>query len=792
MELLQPGTWQEALEARAAHPGALPLQGGTDVMVDLNFGRERPEAILDLTRVARARRVGAATTAALRVGAGRHATRARSPSWATALPGLAAASRTVGSPQIRNRGTIGGNLGSSSPAGDALPPLYASDAEVELASPRGTRRVPIADFITGPKRNVLAPRRADRRLPRAPAARAAAVLQGRHPQRDGDRGLLVRARAAPGGARGRHLHRLGRRRRRSRAAEAEAFAAGDARLGRRRRPPTTPTLAPLRRARGRRPRAPIDDVRGSAAYRRHALSVLARRTLGLGLERAVRLTCTSTASAREVDGLWEGESLLHVLRERLGLPGAKNACEQGECGSCSVYLDGALVCSCLVLAGQAEGREVVTVEGLAAEDELHPVQEAFLDAGAVQCGFCTPGLIVATARPAGAQAGPDRRGDPRGAGRQPVPLHGLREDPRRGARWRRARDEPARHRGLRDRHRRRRGHRARRRAPRHPPRLHRRGRRRPGAARRGRRASASTAAACSPRPGLVNCHHHLYQWATRGLAQEATLFEWLQALYPVWAHVDEEIERAAARAGLAALARSGCTTASDHHYLFPRDGGDLLAVEIEAARELGLRFHPCRGSMDLGRSDGGLPPDEVVEDRDAILAACEAAIDRYHDPSPDAMLRIALAPCSPFSRHPGADARVGRAGPRARRAPAHAHGRDRGRGALLPRAVRLPARSSTWSSSAGSATTSGSPTACTSTTREVQPLRRDRHRASRTARAPTRGSARASRPCRRWSARARRSGSASTAPPPTRRASWAASCARRCWSRGWRATARRR
>jgi len=99
---------------------------------------------------------------------------------------------------------------------------------------------------------------------------------------------------------------------------------------------------------------------------------------------------------REVDDVWEGESLLYVLRERLGLPGSKNACEQGECGSCSVYLDGALVCACLVLAGQARGAEVVTVEGLGSGDRLHPVQAAFLEAGAVQCGFCTPGLIVAT------------------------------------------------------------------------------------------------------------------------------------------------------------------------------------------------------------------------------------------------------------------------------------------------------------------------------------------------------------------------------------------------------------
>jgi carbon-monoxide dehydrogenase small subunit len=115
------------------------------------------------------------------------------------------------------------------------------------------------------------------------------------------------------------------------------------------------------------------------------------------LEGTLRLTCTINGEAREVDGLWEGESLLYVLRERLALPGSKNACEQGECGSCSVYLDGVLVCSCLVAAGQAEGREVLTVEGLAGEEEeLHPIQEAFLAAGAVQCGFCTPGLIVAT------------------------------------------------------------------------------------------------------------------------------------------------------------------------------------------------------------------------------------------------------------------------------------------------------------------------------------------------------------------------------------------------------------
>ena len=110
----------------------------------------------------------------------------------------------------------------------------------------------------------------------------------------------------------------------------------------------------------------------------------------------MRLTCTVNGVQQQVDDVWEGESLLYVLRERMGLPGSKNACEQGECGSCTVALDGLPVCACLVAAGQAEGREVETVEGMAGTDALHPVQQAFLDAGAVQCGFCTPGLVVAT------------------------------------------------------------------------------------------------------------------------------------------------------------------------------------------------------------------------------------------------------------------------------------------------------------------------------------------------------------------------------------------------------------
>ncbi len=157
---------------------------------------------------------------------------------------------------------------------------------------------------------------------------------------------------------------------------------------------------------------------------------------------------------------------------------------------------------------------------------------------------------------------------------------------------------------------------------------------------------------CLLTPGLVNTHHHLYQWVTRGLAADATLFEWLTTLYPIWAGIDADATRVAATGALASLARTGCTTTTDHHYLFPRDAGDLLGATIEAAAQVGLRFHPTRGSMDLGQSAGGLPPDSVVEALDDILVASQDAVSRWHDPTFDSMLRIGLAPCSPFSVSP--------------------------------------------------------------------------------------------------------------------------------------------
>jgi cytosine/adenosine deaminase-related metal-dependent hydrolase len=166
-----------------------------------------------------------------------------------------------------------------------------------------------------------------------------------------------------------------------------------------------------------------------------------------------------------------------------------------------------------------------------------------------------------------------------------------------------------------------------------------------------RAATVIDATDCLVTPGLVNTHHHIYQNLTRAFPPmtDKPLFGWLQSLYPLWRAIDEEAVFTSAYVGLAELALSGCTTSTDHLYLHPHGAGDLLTAEITAARELGMRFHPTRGSMSLSVKDGGLPPDDVVSTDDEILAASEAAVHRHHDRSHGAMVRIALAPCSPFS-----------------------------------------------------------------------------------------------------------------------------------------------
>jgi CO/xanthine dehydrogenase FAD-binding subunit len=278
VEFLQPSSWQEALELKAAHPEARPIFGGTDVMVEMNFDRERPAAMMDLTRVPEIKEWGE-ENGSLRVGAGVTYTRIIAE-LGDRLPGLAMASRTVGSPQIRNRGTVGGNLGTASPAGDGLPPLYASDAEVEVASTEGTRRIPVVGFVTGPKRNAMRP---DELIA------AFYIPEAEGPQqysKIGTRNAMVIAVCSFGLALHPERRKVGTCVGSAaptpvRAREAEEFVEGVLAEG-----DLWETRGFLGESALRRfgemvemSARPISDVRGTAAYRTHAVGVLARRTL---------------------------------------------------------------------------------------------------------------------------------------------------------------------------------------------------------------------------------------------------------------------------------------------------------------------------------------------------------------------------------------------------------------------------------------------------------------------------------------------------------------------------------
>jgi CO/xanthine dehydrogenase FAD-binding subunit len=280
VEFLAPSTWADALAARSAHPGAVPIAGGTDVMVELNFDRHRPDVLIDLTRVPELREWSRDEGGGVRLGAGVSFARVMTE-LADAAPGLTMASRTVGSPQIRVRGTVGGNLGSASPAGDAHPVLLAIDAVVEVESVRGTRQVPVAEFFTGVKTSALEPDELISAVLLPPVAgpqqfakigtRNAMVIAvtsfglALHPARQAVGAAIGSAAPTP-----RH------------ARTAEEFLAGalaEEGLWESRAPITDGTatrFGDLVAADA----SPIDDVRGTAAYRRHALSVLARRTLG--------------------------------------------------------------------------------------------------------------------------------------------------------------------------------------------------------------------------------------------------------------------------------------------------------------------------------------------------------------------------------------------------------------------------------------------------------------------------------------------------------------------------------
>ncbi len=423
-----PTSVEETLSLLAEHSSrARLIAGGTDLLLELERGVREAPVLIDISRVPGLDGI-ALDGETLRLGP--LVTHNRLVASATvrerAFP-LAQAAWRVGAPAVRNRGTLGGNLITASPAGDTLPPLMAAGATLVLRSVRGERQVPIREFYKGMRQVDLAPDEmlTEIRVPAAPpnergvfmklALRRALAVSVVNAAVTVwlERGVVTRARVALGSVAPTVI----------RACEAEGVLVGG--------PLTEDRIAEAADL-AARAAVPIDDIRAGAEYRREMVRVLVRRALTALAEgrerddfparppllwgrsdgrfprlagRTVRHTvggdepieCTVNGQNHVIRGA-NGKTLLRMLREDLGLTGTKEGCGEGECGACTVWLDGIAVLSCLVPAPRAHGAQIVTVEGLAQGKELHPLQQAFVEEGAVQCGYCTPGFLMSGAK----------------------------------------------------------------------------------------------------------------------------------------------------------------------------------------------------------------------------------------------------------------------------------------------------------------------------------------------------------------------------------------------------------
>ncbi|NCP86740.1 MAG: hypothetical protein CO094_13075 [Anaerolineae bacterium CG_4_9_14_3_um_filter_57_17] len=416
---------QEAVQLLAERaPAARIVAGGTDLLLELERGlRPNLNTLIDVTRIPGLDEIRLDENGIIHLGAlvTHNAVVASGLLHERARP-LAQAAWEVGSPQIRNRGTLAGNIITASPANDTITPLMALDARLTLLSPRGERVVPLREFYSGVRKTVmqadeilteisfraLTPRErgifiklALRRAQAISLVNIAIILR-----LNGD--TVEQAAITLGAVAPTIIH----------ARAAEAFLTG--------KPLSAETIA--RAAELVQTAAkPIDDVRASAGYRRHTCGVIARRGLEAllsgqnqlpaepvllwGQPKAIKsepLPAASPAQVRDIHTKINGKnyiftsgqekSLLRLLREEAGLTGTKEGCAEGECGACTVFLDGKAVMACLTPAPRADGAEIVTVEGLATDGKLHPVQAAFVQAGAVQCGYCTPGFVMSAVK----------------------------------------------------------------------------------------------------------------------------------------------------------------------------------------------------------------------------------------------------------------------------------------------------------------------------------------------------------------------------------------------------------
>lgn len=398
------------------------IAGATDLILELERGaRKDVETIVDISRLDGMDRIWKDTDGTVRMGClvTHNDCVASDIIQKFGLP-LALACWQVGSPQIRNRGTVAGNLITASPANDTIPALMALEADVRLVSKRGERSVPLAEFYTGVRRNVMAPdelltevsfkalgpndqgyftKNALRKAQAISLVNAAFVIST-------ENGVVKKTRIALGSVSPTIV----------RASEAENYLTGKV---------LDAVVMEEAGALAANAAKPIDDVRGSAKYRKHIVKVVVKRGLEVmanhqekeGLS-ASPVTLRSTngknhppadlKAGQTIETLVNGrtykvenashKTLLRMLREDVGLTGTKEGCAEGECGACTVFLDGMAVMSCMVPAGRAHGAEIVTVEGVSPEGQLHRVQQAFIEEGAVQCGYCTPGFIMSSVK----------------------------------------------------------------------------------------------------------------------------------------------------------------------------------------------------------------------------------------------------------------------------------------------------------------------------------------------------------------------------------------------------------
>lgn len=423
-EYITPSSLQETLRLlNEKREKARLVAGATDLMLEIERGvRKGIETIIDITRLPDLDCITLHEDDTIHIGPlVTHNDAAASKLLRERAFPLVSASWQVGAPQIRNRATIAGNLITASPANDTIPPLMALGAWVELASVRGTRRVPLAEFYTGVRKTVLEPDEmlVDIAFPAMKTSQRGTFLKLglRRAQAisvvnvavilDLENDTVKSAAITLGAVAPTIIH----------APEAEAFLVG--------RELTDEVIARAGELAAQASR-PIDDIRGSAAYRRAMVRVLVMRALRQLREgewqsavpqEPVLLAANvkppepprsrsahDTAIRTTINGkqytftTGHDKSLLRLLREEAGLIGTKEGCAEGECGACTVLLDGKAVMACLVPAPRADGAEIITVEGLAQENRLHPVQEAFVQDGAVQCGYCTPGFIMSAAK----------------------------------------------------------------------------------------------------------------------------------------------------------------------------------------------------------------------------------------------------------------------------------------------------------------------------------------------------------------------------------------------------------